>query len=88
MNNSNVINILSSDNSNIAYIKAQNRQIMTTIVCRILKFESMIKKKKKKEKNWKKISKELMSVAWDPKRWWSFCMSEDENKEVEPIFTK
>ena len=51
MNNSNVINILSSDNSNIAYIKAQNRQIMTTIGCRILKFESMIKKKKKKKKN-------------------------------------
>ena len=51
MNNSNVINILSSDNSNIAYIKAQNRQIMTTIGCRILKFESMIKKKKEKKKN-------------------------------------
>ena len=28
-----------------------------------------------------------MPVAWDPKRWWSFCMSEDENKEGEPIFT-
>ena len=29
-----------------------------------------------------------MPVAWDPKRWWRFCMSEDENKEVEPTFTK
>ena len=56
MNNSNVINILSSDNSNIAYIKAQNRQIMTTIGCRILKFESMIKKKKKKKNKTEKKS--------------------------------
>ena len=29
-----------------------------------------------------------MSVAWHPKRWWNFCMSEDEKKEIEPIFTE
>ena len=29
----------------------------------------------------------LKNVAWHPKRWWNFCMSEDENKEVEPILT-
>ena len=44
MNNTRIINIFNSNNSNIAYNKTQNRQIMTTIVYIILKFESMIKK--------------------------------------------
>ena len=39
-----LINILDSDNSNIAYIKTQHFQSMTTIAYIILKFESMIKK--------------------------------------------
>ena len=29
-----------------------------------------------------------MPIAWPPKRWWNFCMSEDEKKEIEPIFTE
>ena len=29
-----------------------------------------------------------MPVVWHPKRWWNFCMSEDEKKEIEPIFTE
>ena len=29
-----------------------------------------------------------MPVAWHPKRWWSFCVSEDEKKEIDPIFIK
>ena len=36
----------------------------------------------------KDIIEELMLVAWYPKRWWNFCMSEDEEKEREPIFTE
>ena len=28
-----------------------------------------------------------MSIAWHPKRWWNFFMSNDEKKEIEPIFT-
>ena len=44
MNNKTTINIFNSDNSNIAYIKTQNRQIMATIAYRILKFETMSKK--------------------------------------------
>ena len=28
----------------------------------------------------KKISEELMPIAWHPERWWNFCMSEDEKK--------
>ena len=44
MNNITIINILNSDNSNVAYIKTQNRQMVATIAYRILKFDSMIKK--------------------------------------------
>ena len=25
----------------------------------------------------KMITKELMPIAWHPKRWWKFCMSQD-----------
>ena len=44
MNNTTIINIFESDNSNIAYINNLHCQIMTTIAYRILKFESIIKK--------------------------------------------
>ena len=29
-----------------------------------------------------------MLVALYPKRWWDCCMTEDEKKEIEPIFTE
>ena len=29
-----------------------------------------------------------MPITWHPKRWWNLCMSEDEKKEIEPIFTE
>ena len=29
----------------------------------------------------KELNKELMLVAWHPKRWWHFYLSEDEEKE-------
>ena len=28
-----------------------------------------------------------MPVAWNSKRWWNFCVPEDEKKEIEPTFT-
>ena len=46
-----------------------------------------IKFEKRKELK-KKIDKELMPVAWHPNRWWNFRVSEDEKKEIEPIFTE
>ena len=33
-------------------------------------------------------TKDLMSVAWHPKRWWDWCVSEDEKKEIDPMFIK
>ena len=44
MYNTTIINTFKSDNRNIAYIKTQHRQIMTTITNRNLKLKSMIKK--------------------------------------------
>ena len=29
-----------------------------------------------------------MPIVWHPKRWWNFCISEDEKKEIEPNFTQ
>ena len=29
-----------------------------------------------------------MSVAWHPNRWWDWCVSQDEKKEIEWIFTE
>ena len=34
----------------------------------------------------KELNDELMSVAWHPKRWWVFCVSGDEKKEIDAIF--
>ena len=42
MNNTTIINIFNSDNSDIAYVKTQNSQIMASIAYRTMKYESMI----------------------------------------------
>ena len=43
----------------------------------------------KSAKNVKKyINEELMPIVTYPKKWWKFCMSEDEKKEVGAIFTE
>ena len=42
----------------------------------------------KREKLKKELGEELILLAWHPKRWWNFCISEDEKKETEPIFTE
>ena len=38
-------------------------------------------------KNTNHLSEDLIPVAWYPKRWWIFSVSEDETKDIEPIFT-
>ena len=43
MNNTKIIKIFNSDNSNIVKIRTQNLQIMTTTTNEILKFEPMLK---------------------------------------------
>ena len=34
----------------------------------------------------KEFSEELMPAARHPIRWWYWCMSEDEKKEIDPMF--
>ena len=29
-----------------------------------------------------------MSIAWHPKRWWDWCLPEDEKKEIDNMLTK
>ena len=31
----------------------------------------------------KEISEQLMSVAWHPTKWWDWCISKDEKKEID-----
>ena len=35
----------------------------------------------------KELNEELMPIVWHPKRWWDFCTSEDQKKQIEPPFT-
>ena len=48
-----------------------NTIILITLLIWHIKFEKHKALKKK-------ISEELMSIMWHPKRWWDFCMLEDE----------
>ena len=34
----------------------------------------------------KMLNEELMPVAWHPSTWWDWCVSEDEKKEIDPMF--
>ena len=33
-------------------------------------------------------NEELMAIAWHPKRWWDWCLSEDEKKEIDSTCTE
>ena len=34
------------------------------------------------------IIKAWIPIVCHPNRWWNFCVSEDEKKEIEPTFTE
>ena len=55
----------------------------TIIYVRILAQQYRYKQRKGFKKE---ISKELMIVAWHAIRWWDWCMTEDEKKEIESIY--
>ena len=55
----------------------------TVIPMRLLAWRIKFRKRKKLRKE---LSEELMPVAWHPNRWWNCCVSEDEKKEIDPIF--
>ena len=47
------------------------------ILIRLFAWHIKFEKRKKVKR---KVSEELTPVAWHPKRWWNFYMSEDEEK--------
>ena len=57
----------------------------TIIHIRLLAWHTKFEKRKALKKD---INEKLMPVAWHPNRCWTFCVSEDEQKEIEAIFTK
>ena len=57
-------------------------------IVRLLAWNSKFEKLKALKKELKVLNKELMLIAWHPRLWWNFCMSEDEKKEMKPIFTE
>ena len=60
----------------------------TTIVIRLLTWQTKFEKHKELEKKKKKLNEELMSAVWHPTRWWDWCVSEDEKMKIDPIFIK
>ena len=50
---------------------------------RLLAWRNKFEKRKALKKD---ISEELISLAWQHPKWW-WRLSEDEKKEIEPIFT-
>ena len=55
----------------------------TIILMRLLAWHIKFEKWKELKKE---FSEELMPVAWLPNRWWDWCMSEDEKKEIDAMF--
>ena len=55
----------------------------TIILIRLLAWHIKFRKRKELKKE---FSKELMPVAWHSDRWWDWSMSEDEKKEIHPMF--
>ena len=57
----------------------------TIIHVRLLVWHIKLEKGKELQK---RMSEELMPIAWHSKRRWNFCMSEDEKKDIELVFTE
>ena len=55
----------------------------TIIHVRLLAWHTKFEKHKALKKE---LNREPMPVAWHPNRWWDWCMSEDEKKEIDPMF--
>ena len=60
-------------------------EYLTIILVRLLAWHIKFQNAKNLKR---KTSEEIMPIAWHPKRWWNFCMSEDEKNKMEPIFTE
>ena len=51
----------------------------TIIHIRLLAWHIKFEKRKYLKKE---LNEDLIPIAWHPRRWWNFCMSEDEKKNI------
>ena len=56
----------------------------TIIHIRLLAWHTKFEKRKELKKE---LNEKLMPVAWHPNRRWDWCVSDDEKKEIDPMFT-
>ena len=76
------IGILNIDLNNTSLdVKFDEYDPDTNIVTRLSAWHIKFVKRKELKKG---LSEELLA-AWYPDRWWDWCMSEDEKKEIDPI---
>ena len=82
--NCNGMGILNIDLNNINLDDNVNEGDLDNIILiRLLAWHIKFEKCKERKKE---LSEELMPVAQHPNRWWDWCMSEDEKKEIDPMF--
>ena len=82
--NCNEMGILNIDLNNInLYNNFDKDDPDTVILIRLLVWHIKFEKHKALKKE---SIKELITIAWHPKRWWDWWMLEDEKKEIDPIF--
>ena len=76
--------IIDLNKINLDHINYDEDDPENIIHIRLLAYHIKFKKHKALKKE---LNEELMLIAWHPRRWRSFSMVEDEEKEIEPIFT-
>ena len=83
MFNCNEMGILNKDLYNINLDNNFDEDDPDTILIRLLSWHIKFEKHKALKKE---LTEELMPVAWHHNRWWDWCMSEDQKKEIDPMF--
>ena len=83
MFNCNEMGILNKDLYNINFDNNFDEDDPDTILIRLLGWHIKFEKHKALKKE---LTEELMPVAWHHNRWWDWCMSEDQKKEIDPMF--
>ena len=82
--NCNEMGILNIDLNNINLDNNFDEDDLDTIIL-IRPLAWHIKSEKRKALK-RELNEELMPVGWHPNRWWDWCVSKDEKKEIDPIF--
>ena len=82
--NCNGMGILNLDLNNINRDNNFDEDDPVTIV--LIRLLSWHIKFEKREELKKELNKELISIAWHPNKWCDWCISEDEKKEIDPMF--